>query len=297
MQEIIKLEEVCKKYSGKSVLDTISFSVIQGQIFGLLGPSGAGKTTLIKILTTQIEKDSGFIRVMQCDIEHWDSSLNREIGIMTDNCGLYERLTCYENLKLYCGLYGKPPFIIGSLLEQVGLTEARNKVVSELSKGMRQRLSLVRAMINFPGLLFLDEPTSDLDPNTTLQIHELIQELKKQGTTIFLTTHDMSEASKLCDTIGLLHHGQIIEFGNPDELCLKYNLEDNIYLIDKNNNQVILANGPESATLLYDYFINNNVKSIKTSEINLEQLFIRLTGKGIDDEENHYKYKKNQSDI
>lgn len=286
MHDMIQLENVCKKYCDKLVLDHISFSIKQGQIFGLLGPSGAGKTTLIKLLTTQVKKDSGFISVMQCNVENWNSSLNSEIGIMADNCGLYERLTCYENLKLYCGLYERPYFMIESLLEQVGLLNAGNKIVSDLSKGMKQRLSLIRAIINFPQLLFLDEPTSDLDPNTTLQIHELISMLKNQGTTIFLTTHDMNEASKLCDTIGLLNDGKMIESGNPAELCMKYNLENNIYLTDKGNREIIIANAPQNADLIYEYFHNNNVKSIRTSEVNLEQLFIRLTGKGIDHEEN-----------
>lgn len=288
MSEIIEVQDVCKKYSDKLVLDHISFSIKKGEIFGLLGPSGAGKTTLIRLLTTQTPKSSGKIRVLQCDVDAWDSSLNKKIGIMADNCGLYERLTCYENLKFYCTLYGKPHFIIDSLLDQVGLLNAKNKLVCDLSKGMSQRLSLLRAMLNFPELLFLDEPTSDLDPNTTLRIHKLIKSLKDQGTTIFLTTHDMTEATKLCDTVGLLSHGKLIEFGTPAALCMKYNLDNSIIITNKDGKETVVSNDSSSASLIYDYFKHNNVAAIRSSELNLEQLFIKLTGEGIQNDNEKY---------
>jgi len=274
---MIEIENVSKKYADKVAVNNVTFSVEKGEIFGLLGPSGAGKTSLIKIITTQIKHDTGHIKVMGKRIEKWKAEDNVKLGIMTEGFGLYDRLTCCENIRFYERIFQLPENTGSKLIEEVGLADAMDKRVSELSKGMRQRLSFVRAIINSPQLLFLDEPTSDLDPISTERIHEIIKMLRKQGTTVFLSTHDMSEATKLCDKIGLLNHGALIEYGDPHILCTGYNSENMITIIDKKGVSRTIENRPENAEMFCEYFKNNNVISIKSSEMNLEQLFIKLT--------------------
>ncbi|MCL2387502.1 MAG: ABC transporter ATP-binding protein [Defluviitaleaceae bacterium] len=211
---MIKMDGIVKKFGTQTVLSDVSFEAKQGEIFGLLGRSGAGKTTIINILTNQLKPDSG---------SHKISVSSYETGLMLDEDGLYDRLTCLDNLHVFADIYGIPHKNSSEVLEKVGLENAAKKAVSQLSKGMRQRLALARAILHKPKVLFLDEPTSGLDPNTAQGIHKLIQGLQKQGTTIFLTTHNMDEAVKLCNHVLLLHKGKIVEQGIPTEICERHN--------------------------------------------------------------------------
>jgi len=180
----------------------------------LLGPSGAGKTTIINILTQQTTPDSGTAHV---------DATPRQLGLMMDQGGLYPNLSCTDNLNLYARIYRLPLSSVKETLESVGLGDSANKNVSELSRGMTQRLALARAILYKPKLLILDEPTSALDPGTARGICKLLQKLREQGTTIFLTTHNMDEALKLCDRVALLNDGQIVVQGSPIELCKNHN--------------------------------------------------------------------------
>ena len=211
---MIKMTNVEKRFGAQTVLSDVNFAVEEGEIYGLLGPSGAGKTTIINILTNQIKEDGGSKEV---------KASSREIGIMLDIGGLYPHLNCLENLNLYAGIYGLPKNKPMEVLETVGLKDSAKKAVSTLSRGMTQRLALARAILFSPKLLFLDEPTSALDPGTSKGVCKLLQELRRQGATIFLTTHNMDEALKLCDRIALLYNGKIVEQGNPNEICERYN--------------------------------------------------------------------------
>jgi len=211
---MITMQNIQKKFNGQTVLSDVNFNVAPGEIFGLLGPSGAGKTTIINILTGQIKPDSGNKEV---------SASSREIGVMLDIGGLYTHLNCFENLNLYAQIYNLPKSKISEVLETVGLAGSAKKTVSNLSRGMTQRLALARAILYSPKLLFLDEPTSALDPGTSKGVCKLLQKLREDGATIFLTTHNMDEALKLCDRIALLHDGKIVEQGNPTEICERYN--------------------------------------------------------------------------
>ena len=230
MMECVEKEKKCivmncvsKSFGEKRVLDQISFSVSEREIFGLLGPSGAGKTTMIKILTGQISVSDGVAYVWGIDTSHITDDIYSKIGMVLDDQGLYERLSCYYNLKIFAEIYDIDKDNIERVLSQVGLINSIKKPVSQLSKGMKQRLVLARAIMHNPHLLFLDEPTSGLDPATALEIHQLIFELRDRGTTVFLTTHNMAEATKLCDNVVLLNEGKIVEYGAPDEICRKYN--------------------------------------------------------------------------
>jgi len=210
---MIAMRRIEKKFGQQTVLSDVNFEVKEGEIFGLLGPSGAGKTTIINILTNQIKQDSGETQVL---------AQPNEMGIMLDIGGLYPHLTCMENLNLYATIYGISKRKVENVLETVGLADDAKKIVSQLSRGMTQRLALARAILYEPKLLFLDEPTSALDPGTSKGVCRLLQKLREKGTTIFLTTHNMDEALKLCDRIALLYDGKIVEQGNPNEICERY---------------------------------------------------------------------------
>ncbi len=276
----ILVSHVSKSFGDKEVLKDISFEITDGEVFGLLGPSGAGKTTLIKLLTGQLSY-SGKAEIMGKSCDRHDRDLCSDIGMVTDNCGVYDRLSCQDNLLLSARLHAVEKQAVTEILSQVGLTDAR-VCAGKLSKGMRQRLILARAILHRPKLLFLDEPTSGLDPATAAQLHKLLMELKKNGTTIFLTTHNMVEAYKLCDHIALLNEGRIIEYGIPEELCRKYNKENKITILCRDGSTLTYSNSPESAGLIAQHFTDGNVEAIHSSEPNLETVFMALTGRELD---------------
>lgn len=281
MEHMIKLSHVTKRFGAHEVLSDVSCSIDRGEIFGLLGPSGAGKTTLIKILTGQIKHYMGEAAVFGMSSKELTDREYERMGMVLDDSGLYERLSCYDNLLLFSRIHGISKERIYEVAEYVQLADAMKTPAGKLSKGMKQRLVLARAILHQPLLLFLDEPTSGLDPVTTAKIHELIFELRKNGATIFLTTHDMEEATKLCDHIALLNEGTIIEYGSPAEICRKHNDENQILILKKDGTEVTLPNSRESAGQIAEYFDGNCVLSIHSSEPTLETVFIALTGRGL----------------
>lgn len=276
---MINLEHIKKCFEEKVALKDISLQVKEGEILGLLGPSGAGKTTLLKIITGQLKVDGGKSQVLGKQSKQLTDQEYSQMGMVLDNCGLYTRLSVYENLLLFIRLYHLPKARIDEVLEQVGLGEAKKVAVQKLSKGMIQRLVLARAILNKPKLLFLDEPTSGLDPATAKMIHELILKLREEGTTVFLTTHNMEEATKLCDQVALLFEGEIIEYGSPKAICLKHNLENKITITLKNGELVDVEHSPRAGEEIAKYFAKDEVVAIHSAEPNLENVFIKLTGK------------------
>ena len=210
----VSMKNVEKSFSSRTVLKDVTFETKEGEIFGMLGPSGAGKTTIINILTKQLSPDGG-----KCYV----NATSNEIGLMLDEDGLYPRLSCLDNLIVFEDIYGISRNRTIETLTRVGLKGSATKPVSQLSKGMRQRMAIARAVLHQPKVIFLDEPTSALDPVTARGIHKLINNLRAQGATIFLTTHNMEEASNLCDRIVLLHKGTIVEQGTPKDICGRYN--------------------------------------------------------------------------
>ena len=210
----VSMKNVGKSFGSNTVLKDVTFETNEGEIFGMLGPSGAGKTTIINILTKQLTVDSGTCHV---------NAKSNEIGLMLEHDGLFTRLSALDNLIVFEDIYGIPRQRTLEALERVGLSDAKKTVVDRLSKGMRQRLVLARAVLHKPKILFLDEPTSALDPMTARGIHQLIRDLRASGSTVFLTTHNMEEATHLCDRVVMLHKGRIIEQGTPKEICERYN--------------------------------------------------------------------------
>lgn len=280
-ENIIEIKNLTKRFGENEVLKDVTCNIKKGEIFGLLGPSGAGKTTLIKILTGQVQASMGDAYVFNHDSSRLDDDTYEKIGMVLDNSGLYDRLSSYDNLLLFAKIFRVPRERIMEVAEKVQLEDAMKTRAGKLSKGMRQRLVLARAILHQPKLLFMDEPTSGLDPATTEKIHELIFELQACGTTIFLTTHDMEEATKLCDNIALLNEGIIIEYGAPEAICRKYNEENKIKILCKDGTTVVLPNASSSTQKITQYFQSDNVLSIHSSEPTLETVFISLTGRGL----------------
>ena len=274
---MITVEKITKRFGNKTALNQIQFNVHKGEIFGFLGPSGAGKTTLINILTGQLKADEGTTQLLGKDPKDLTPEDLAHIGLVGDSSGYYEKLSLEKNLIVYAKIYGLPNSRVDEVLEQVGLLESKKTIAEKLSTGMRQRMFLARALLNRPELLFLDEPTSGLDPMTSKKIHRLLEELKAAGTTIFLTTHDMVEATELCDRISLLNQGDLVEIGTPRDIIQKYNKEKRVKVIFRDHSEQVMAFED-----LKDQDMTQ-VELIHSMEPTLEDIFIQLTGEKLND--------------
>lgn len=272
MQKIISISDLSKSFRHKVALDQINMEIQEGEIFGFLGPSGAGKTTTINILTGQMKADSGVAKVFGKDSCHITPEDLRRIGIMSDVVGFYEKMTVIDNLTFFAKFHQIPMEHVEELLQALDLYESRNTKAEALSTGMKQRLFLIRSILHQPKLLFLDEPTSGMDPTLSQKVHEVLLDLKEKGTTIFLTTHDMEEAKKLCDRIALLHKGKLLEYGTPQEIISKYSQEETVELTYVNGRKQRVARAELSR------YLGDHVASIHTVTASLEDVFIQLTG-------------------
>ncbi|MBP3857898.1 MAG: ABC transporter ATP-binding protein [Ruminiclostridium sp.] len=275
----IKSENISKSFGTKKVLDSIDLDIHSGEIFGLLGPSGAGKTTLIKILTGQLSQDSGAAYIGDKDTRMLTGADHKRFGITMDNFGLYERLSCTENLKIFARIYGLPNNSISGALAKVGLTDAAKTPAGKLSKGMTGRLKLARAFMTDPDILFLDEPTSGLDPVSADEIHKIILSEKARGKTVFLTTHTMTEAEKLCDNIALLNEGRIVEYGMPAEICRRYDHQRMLKIHLYDGRDMELPHNRDAAAVLAELIADGKAETIHTTEPDLETVFMEITGK------------------
>jgi ABC-2 type transport system ATP-binding protein len=214
------VEHLTKRFGERLAVDDVSFSVGAGEVFGFLGPNGAGKTTTVRILASLIAPTSGRARVAGVPLEAANGvEVRKRIAVMTESPGLYLRLTVVENLAFFAGLYelAEPEKRIGQALAAVNLTGRAGDPCGSLSKGLRQRVALARALLSNPAVVFLDEPTSGLDPVASRDVHELIDGLRERGVTVFLTTHRLDEAERLCDRVAILNT-RLRTIGRPDEL-------------------------------------------------------------------------------
>lgn len=231
-QKSILVESLTHCYNGIPALDGISFSVEAGELFGFLGPNGAGKTTTIRILTGQLIPTAGNAWVAGCDVIEERQALKPQIGVVFEYQNLYERLSARENLNFSAGLYGISRRRVDELLMVVGLNERAGDPLKKYSNGMKQRLLIARALLHSPKVLFLDEPTRGLDPKVAREIRALVGELASRGVTVFLTTHYMDEADKLCDRVAILDRGRIVALDRPDRLKVTYGQGDQTTLED-----------------------------------------------------------------
>ena len=274
----IEMNDIVQKFAEKEVLRGIDLKICQGEIFGLLGPSGAGKTTLIKILTGQLRQSAGEAFLLGRNTKNL-KEIHQRLGMMMDNLGLYERMSCYDNLKLFSRIYRVSEKRAGEALEKTGLFQDRRCPVMKLSKGMRSRLSLARAIMAEPEILFLDEPTGGLDPVTSAEIHKLIEGERQRGATVFLTTHNMEEAYKLCDHVALLNEGSIVEYGEPREVCRRYNHQKELQIRLYGGKQMTLPNDKSAAEAVSAYLKEEKIETIHSTEPSLETVFMELTGR------------------
>ncbi|HEX7467986.1 MAG TPA: ABC transporter ATP-binding protein [Methanobacterium sp.] len=220
---MIDVENLTRMFGPVKAVDEVTFHVYEGEIFGFLGPNGAGKTTTVRMLSCLISKTSGEARIADYDVSNESDSLKirKMIGLVPDNVGLYDELSAYRNLDFYGKLYEctepQRKENIERLLRLLGLWEKRDVKVGTFSKGMKQKLAIARALIHDPEILFLDEPTVNLDPESSKIVRDFILELKKEKKTIFLNTHNLDEAQRLCDKIGILNT-KLMVIGTPEEL-------------------------------------------------------------------------------
>ena len=249
---IISVKDLVKKYGDYTAVNSISFDVYEGEIFGLLGPNGAGKSTTLEIIETLREKTSGTVLVDGLNLDKEPAEIKKIIGVQLQTSGFYPGLNLIELIQLFGGLYNKSVQPM-ELLKKVNLEDKAKNKSKELSGGQKQRFSIATTLINQPKIIFLDEPTTGLDPQARRNLWQLIREIRNGGTTVILTTHYMDEAEQLCDRIAIMNQGEIIQLDSPDKM-----IDD------------LVASGFERP------------KQVKAA--NLEDVFIHLTGREMRDE-------------
>lgn len=278
---MIRVRDLQFSYTDKPFIEQMDFTVQQGEIFGFLGPSGAGKSTVQKILTGLLPQYKGSVLVNAREIKRHDHTFYETIGVDFEFPSLYEKLTARENLKFFASLYTKP-LPIDPLLESVGLLAEADKKVSAYSKGMKSRLNFIKALIHDPSLLFLDEPTSGLDPSNARLMKDLILEQKKQGKTILLTTHNMYDATELCDHVAFIVDGQIRSLDSPRNLIMQRGATKITYSYleeGKETKREVPLETTKEDKVLGKLLQENKILSIHSSEPTLNDIFTELTGR------------------
>jgi ABC-2 type transport system ATP-binding protein len=216
-EPIIRVTDLHKKYDNFEAVRGISFDVMEGEIFGLLGPNGAGKSTTLEIIETLRTKTSGKVMVKGFDLDTHPNDIKKIIGVQLQTSGFYPLLNLVELINLFAGLYNQSVDPL-ALLDKVNLRDKSKAKYKELSGGQKQRFSIATTLINQPQIIFLDEPTTGLDPQARRNLWELIREIRNQGTTVIITTHYMDEAEVLCDRVAIIDQGKIIALNRPGEL-------------------------------------------------------------------------------
>jgi ABC-2 type transport system ATP-binding protein len=308
---MIKVENLKKSYGTQVALNGISFDIADGEFYGLLGPNGAGKTTTISIISTILKQDSGTVTINGMDLLKNKVACKKIIGVVPQEIALYDRLSAQENLEFWGSLYKVEKSLllkrIDETLELLGLAERRNDKIKDYSGGMKRRINIASALLHEPKILFMDEPTVGIDPQSRNLIFEVVEKLHKKGMTIIYTTHYMEEAERFCDRIGIIDKGEIIVQGTLKELRDFTKMKESIVVKFAN------ANGETEqkirAQLKGDFVINDSelifnsddvqsdlpkvimqctelgleLNQIDIQKVNLETIFLKLTGKQLRD--------------
>lgn len=283
---MIRVENLYYSYSKDDIyaVKDVSFEVDKGEIFGFLGPSGAGKSTTQGILTGLLPMQKGIAEVVGYDMKDPSRDMFNKIGVSFEQSNVYGKLTALENLDFYRRLFDVKTMDPNKLLEMVGLSHVADKKASTFSKGMKHRLTFIRSMLNNPELWFLDEPTTGLDPAIANQIKAIIKQKNQQGTTIFLTTHNMFIAEELCDRVGFIIDGHLKLIDSPRNLKLQYG-EKFVDVEYRQGNtikkQTISLVDEQDKARLNDIINNYEIELMHTKEATLEEIFIKVTGRGL----------------
>ncbi len=313
MRAAIEVKNIVKKFDDFTAVDGISFTVDQGEIFGLLGPNGAGKSTLIRMLTTLIPPTSGSAQVDGIDVVEDPNGVRKVIGVIPQALTSDLELSVYENLLIFAKLYGVPRdkrnALIADLLEQVELTKWANEQVKKLSGGMRRRVEIARGLVHHPRVLFLDEPTTGLDPVSRAAVWEMVRKMKEQyELTVLLTTHYMDEADSWCDRIAIVDHGHLMALDSPIRLKASIPGTNTIEASfgnaptdwhqqleslagvervtgDAHVARIATDNGPETTTALMATAAEAGVRvlSLAVQSTTLDDVFVHYTGRQLRD--------------
>ena len=307
---MINVSNLRKTFGTIDALKGISFNIPQGECYGLLGPNGAGKTTTISIMSTMTEPNEGIINIAGYDLKQNPLECKKNIGVVTQEIALYNELPAYDNLLFWGGLYDVPNSELIARIEEtvnlLGLTDRKNDKVKTYSCGMKRRINIASALLHRPKVLFMDEPTVGIDPQSRNLIFEVIEKLHKEGMTIIYTTHYMEEAERLCDRIGIIDNGEIIAQGTLDELKTSGSMKETVAisftnLSDESYNAIandwhdlkrfdgtihfysMNIQSDLSKIILKSNEVGLDIFNIDIRKINLETIFLSLTGKQLRD--------------
>jgi ABC-2 type transport system ATP-binding protein len=301
MDIVVEVTNLTKRYDDLVAVNDVSFDIEKGEIFGLLGPNGAGKTTTVEMIEGLRKLDSGAIRVCGFDVSKRLDRVKEIIGVQLQSTTIYNKIRVGEAIDLFGGYYQRP-IPTTEVLDKVSLADKRESFVEALSGGQRQRLAIALAMVNDPEILFLDEPTTGLDPQARRNIWDIIEGLKERGKTVVLTTHYMEEAERLCHRVGIMDMGRIIALDTPKDLIIKQNLESAVELVTQNGiardvlqrlpqvkkityeGNTVVAHTREASSVLIELVRTSednglNLGNISVRKATLEDVFLELTGR------------------
>ena len=310
MNAIVQVKELRKTYGATVAVDEVSFDVQEGEIFGMVGPNGAGKTTTIECIEGLRKPDRGTVRVLDLDPIRQERQLRPLLGIQLQQANLPEHLKVWEALDLYASFYPRT-LDWQELIERLGLTEKRDTAFRKLSGGQKQRLFIALALLNDPQLVFLDELTTGLDPQARHTIWDLVRDIRNRGKTVFLTTHFMEEAERLCDRVAIMDHGKIVALDTPTNLIESLDIEERVvFSVDRGQPPETLANLPRvtrvetmgDKVVVYGHANSSNghiplvadvvnaltadgvhFSDLRTEQPNLEDVFLTLTARQMRD--------------
>lgn len=279
MPNAIEVEGLSRTFNSRRAVDDISFAVEAGEIFGFLGHNGAGKTTSIRMLTSQLRPTSGHARVAGCDVIAEQQRLKPLIGVVSEQQNLYERMSARENLIFAARLYGADTRRIDEALDQVGLLDRANDNVQQYSNGMKQRLLIARSLLHRPQIIFLDEPTRGLDPIVGRDIRRLVMDLSRAGITVFLTTHYMEEADVLCSRVAFISAGKIVALDTPDNLKLAHGQKSLQVRLNDGERLTLSLDDQDSGDKIKQLITSGQIRTLHSAEATLEEVFIQMTGR------------------
>ncbi len=305
---MIRLTNVSKSFGDLKAVKNISFSIKEGEIFGLLGPNGAGKSTTINMMSTLLKSDAGSVSIAGNEVQKNTVACKQLIGVVPQEISLYDDFSAYDNLLFWGSLYAVPKKELNrrikEILDLIGLADRKNDLIKNYSGGMKRRINIAAAILHKPKVLFMDEPTVGVDPQSRNRIFDIVETLNKQGMTIVYTTHYMEEVERLCDRIAIMDLGKIIAQGTKEELQKQSNAKEHVVLKVNGKEKVLFdclkqkyATVIEGKTLRVECNVNTDlarivsfcnsekieIEDLKLNKVNLEAIFLNLTGKQLRD--------------